>query len=148
MRQSGRVRCGGRGGGRRGRHGRRGRRPPRSPLASRLRSPGTRSARAHRRSSAASRPTPRSRTRSCSLGAARVAAFGSSAWTYGGSWSRSPPPAFRSAPAPALFHLPWAPLSRLQPLRASASLGGERDPYGDYRLCLSGFSGAAVRARR
>lgn len=95
MRQSGRVRCGGRGG---GRHGRRGRRPPRSPLASRLRSPGTRSARAPRRSSAASRPTPRSRTRSCSLGAARVAAFGSSAWTYGGSWSRSPPPAFRSAP--------------------------------------------------
>lgn len=94
MRQSGRVRCG-RGG---GRHGRRGPRPQRSPLASRPRSPGTRSARAPRRSSAASRPTPRSRTRSCSLGAARVAACGSSAWIYGGSWSRSPPPAFRSAP--------------------------------------------------
>lgn len=74
------------------------RKPQRSPLACRPRSPGTRSARAPRRSSATSRPMLRSRTRSCSLGAARVAAFGSSAWTYGGSWSRSLLPVCRFAP--------------------------------------------------
>lgn len=71
--------------------------PQGSPLTSR-RSPGTRSAHAPRLNNATSRPTPRSHTRSCSPGAARVAASGSSAWTYGGSWSRSPPPAYRSAP--------------------------------------------------
>lgn len=110
MRQSGRVRFGGRGGGRRGR------RPQRSPLASRFRSPGTRNARAPRRSCATSRLMLRNRTRSCSLGATRVAACGSSAWIYGGSWSRSPPPACRSAPTshppPSLGPIFAAPTAR------------------------------------
>lgn len=64
------------------------RRPQDSPPASRPGSPGTRSARAPRLNNATLRPTPRSRIRSCSLGAAQVAASVNSAWTSGGSWSR------------------------------------------------------------
>lgn len=72
----------------------------RSPFVSCHRSPGTRSAPALRRSSATSRPMPRTRTRSCSRGAVRVATSGSSAWTCGGSWSRSLPAVCRSVPHP------------------------------------------------
>lgn len=94
MGQSGRVRRGSPGG-----HGplvgprpKPGRSPPACP-----RSPDIRSAIAPRRSSATSRPTPHSRTRSCSREAERVAVSGSSAWMCGGSWNLSPLPAYRSA---------------------------------------------------
>lgn len=72
-------------------------RPGRSPPACRPCSPGTRSALAPRPSSATSRPTPHSLTRSCSREAGRVAVSSSSAWMCGGSWSRSPPLVYRSA---------------------------------------------------
>lgn len=136
MGQSGRVRCGVPGGGQHGRG------PPESqgsPVASRPRSPGTRSARAPRLSNATSRPTPRSRTRSCSPGAARVAASGSSAWTSGGSWSRSPPPACRSAPSSPLPRTVEA--ARVPPAsRGLIFLGQRKGPFGDHRPCLS-FAG-------
>lgn len=107
MGQSGRVRRGDRGGG----HGalvRSRPKPGRSPPACHPRSPDIRSALAPRRSSATSRPTPHSRTHSCSREAERVAVSSSSAWMCGESWNLSPPHGCRSVSLS-----PSAPISGL-----------------------------------
>lgn len=122
--------------------------PQCSPLASRPRSPGTRSGRAPRRTSATSRPMPHSRTLSCSLGAARVAAYGSSAWTCGGSWSRSPPPACRSASPspspPAVGPVFCGDGSILETARGLSLPGWRKEPlWGPSWLPLRALSGSS-----
>lgn len=149
MRQSGRVRCGGRGGGRYGLVADGGRRAHRSPLTpvvpvpeARARPGSTAQPRGLCRAAAFVRVRPRPR------GSRRAAAQPGPKAGHGAAHSH-PPAGLHPPPPPrhqAHLYLPCLVASSrlrgwLQPRGASFYLVGERDPYGDYRTASWSFTG-------